>query len=234
MKDQIGDRIKMYENIECARRFIPLLPIYIRLDGKCFSSFTRNMNRPYDKRLSELMRETTKYLVKESGAVIGYTQSDEISLILYSDSIVNQVYFDGKIQKLVSILASQCTAYFNSHLGDYFSDMNKMAIFDCRCFQLPSLMEAVNVLVWRELDATRNSLSMATRHYYSHKEMMNKKSSEMHNMLMYKMVNWNDYPTFFKRGTYIKKEELNIPPLSKISNKVEVIFYDEEPILKGE
>ena len=91
MKDNLGDRMKGYESMESGRRCMSLLPILARIDRKNFSRFTRNMDRPYDIRLSQRMIETTKHLVKESNARIGYTQSDEISLLFYSDNTKEQV-----------------------------------------------------------------------------------------------------------------------------------------------
>lgn len=80
--DALGDRLKHFERLRTEDKCIPDLPIYIRLDGRGFSNFTRNMLRPYDSRMSKLMEATTAYLVKEFNATIGFTQSDEISLIL--------------------------------------------------------------------------------------------------------------------------------------------------------
>ena len=117
-KTALGDRMKMYEHREVGRRAMPRLPICVRIDGKTFSRFTRNLARPYDERLSELMVHTAEVLVEKTGARIGYTQSDEISLILYSDSPNSQVYLDGRIMKLTSILASIATAAFNARLGE--------------------------------------------------------------------------------------------------------------------
>ncbi len=112
MTDAMGDRMKDFEMMEAGRRFMPLLPIVARLDGKGFSKFTNGLARPYDERLSNLMVETVKYLVQESNAVMGYTQSDEITLAWYSDTIESQIYFDGRIQKMVSVLAAKCSVRF--------------------------------------------------------------------------------------------------------------------------
>lgn len=246
-KDDLGDRMKMLEKLEAGRKFIPLLPVCIRLDGKNFSKFTKGLERPYDERLSNLMIEVTRHLVSTSNAVIGFTQSDEISLILYSDNYQTQLYFDGKVQKLVSVLAATASAVFTGILSQHIPELDgDIAMFDCRAWTVPTKMEAINTLVWRELDATKNSVSMAARHYYPHKELQGKKRPEMLDMLMDLGVNWNDYPTFFKRGTYVKRQMrqrlvpeiqkvvdrsvidvYNIPPLAKIVNKVEVIFEDQ-------
>lgn len=207
----LGDRIKAYENLEAGRRLLPLLPIVARMDGRSFHNFAKGLKRPYDERLSQLMIETTRALVQETNARIGYTQSDEISLILYSDDPDSQVYFDGRVHKMVSQLAAQTTAIFNFLLPQYIPEkaearrVDRMPTFDARIFIVPSLTEATNAILWREQDATKNSVSMAARAYYSHDELHNKNSSEMQEMLFQKGVNWNDYPTFFRRGSYIQR-----------------------------
>src|SRR5690606_5426481 len=135
--------------------------------------------------------------------------------------------------------------------------------FDCRIFNVPSKDEAVNTLLWRELDATKNSISMAARCYYSHNQLLNLNGKEMKDLLNQKGVNWGSYPNFFKRGTYIVKrvlerkfsneeienlpnqhearrnpnltikrsevQTLELPPLKRVMNRVEVIFDNAEP-----
>lgn len=205
MSDDFGDRMKLYEQAEAGRKALPLLPIVIRLDGKGFSKWTKGLERPYDKRLSDIMVEVTEYLVSELGACIGYTESDEISLVLYSDDIKKEVFFDGKIQKLVSVSASMATASFNLRCQGVFD--KPIALFDSRVWTVPTLGEAANAILWREQDATKNSISMAARCYYSHKELQNKNGAEMQEMLFQKGVNWNDYPAFFKRGTFVQRRK---------------------------
>lgn len=258
MKDALGDRMKLYEQAECGRRAMPLLPICIRLDGKGFSRWTNGLQRPFDPGLSQLMIETTQRLVEATGAIIGYTQSDEISLVLYSDTVKSELWFNGNLQKLVSVSASIATAAFNDRSRLLLALSKRPATFDARAWTVPTMTEAANVLLWRELDATKNSVSMAARHYYSHAELMNKKRSEMMDLLMAKGINWNDYPTFFKRGTYVRrvaterafsaaelahlppKHEartnpkmlvrrhdvlpIEIPPLSRIEDRVTILF----------
>lgn len=271
-KDNLGDRMKEYERVEAGRKLIPLLPVCIRLDGRSFSSFTRCLERPYDERFSKVMQKTTKQLVEETNACIGYTQSDEISLILYSDTYDKQVYFNGKIQKIVSSLSAYCSVVFNKELMEEFGNEtkdlfpNKIPTFDCRVWNVPNKVEAVNTIVWREIDATKNSVSMATRKYYSPKQMMNKGRAEQLDMLINKGINWNNYPNFFKRGTYFRRQrierkftsdemdklpveheafnnpnfkvirsdvvKLDMPPITKVINRVEVIFDGEEPVIE--
>ena len=189
--DAFGDRMKVYEQVEAGRKLIPLLPVMARIDGKCFSNFTRGLNRPYDINLSKLMIDTTKWLVEETNACMGYTQSDEISLTWYADKFESQIFFDGKIQKIVSVIASMTTAKFNQLLPNYLSQVyaNKLATFDARVWNVPNIVEGSNVFLWRELDATKNSISMAARAYFSHNALMDKNGSEMQEMLFQKGIN---------------------------------------------
>lgn len=255
----LGDRMKNYESIETFKKLVPGLPIVVRLDGKAFHSFTKDLDKPYDLNLNSIFIDTLMYLVKETRAVIGYHQSDEMSLILnYKD---NNEFFDGKTFKLNSILASMATAMFNKNI--YKLKNKEMALFDCRCFNVPSKEEAINYLIWRELDATKNAITMAASCYFSDRELYGKNSNERQEMLFQqKGINFNDYPDFFKKGTYIKKftrsvknftpeeieklplkhnarinpdleiqasffEKLDILPLLRIENKMEVIFGNQ-------
>jgi len=208
-KDDFGDRMKAYESAETERYFMPLLPIYARIDGRCFSAFTRGLDRPFDIRITRAMIETTKYLVEETHARIGYTQSDEISLVWQQDRYDSEVFFNGKVQKLVSVLASLATAKFNHVclVDETLQERTKnlMPVFDCRVFQLPNRTEAANAVLWREKDATKNAISMAERSFYSHKALHGKSSSEMQEMIFQKGQNFNDYPAFFKRGTFVRR-----------------------------
>lgn len=206
MSDALGDRMKLYEMAEAGRKFLPLLPVVARLDGKNFSAFTNGLARPYDERFTRLMVEAVKYLVEETNASCGYTQSDEITLAWHSDAYDSQIYFDGRIQKMTSVLAAKCSVRFGRLLPAFVPEKaDQEPVFDCRVWQLPSLVEATNTFLWREMDATKNSISMAAQAYYSHKELIHKSGSEKQEMLFQKGVNWNDYPTAFKRGTYIQR-----------------------------
>ena len=273
-KDDLGDRMKGYESVLAGQRLMPLLPVCVRVDGKGFSKFTKGLNRPYDERLSEIMLQVTIALVKETNALIGYTQSDEISLILYSDSRKSQIYHDGRIQKMVGDIAVCASLTFNDLIKEGLPEKAHLRPrFDCRVWNVPNKMEAANTILWREQDATKNSISMAASHYYSHNKLQNKNGSEKQDMLMDKGVNWNDYPSFFKRGVFVRRESvlrkydinelenlpkkhaartnpdleverqqvsvLYMPPFSKVTNRVEVIFdkarpdVSEEQIKKG-
>ena len=206
--DSLGDRMKFYESLHAPDRLMPLVPAIARLDGVHFHTFTRGLERPYDLRLSKAMIETTKYLVKETNARIGYTQSDEITLIWLNEDYNSSIYFDGKVYKIVSTLAARCTLFFNQQVRENLPEkLTEEPAFDCRVFTVPNKMEAVNCLIWREQDATRNSVQMAARAYFSHAQCNEKSCSDLQEMLFQgKNINWNDYPSFFKRGTYVQRQ----------------------------
>jgi tRNA(His) 5'-end guanylyltransferase len=214
MSDEFGDRMKEYEKMHSGR-LMPLLPAFARLDGVAFHTFTKGLRRPYDEGLTKLMVATTQFLAQNTNARLAYTQSDEITLMWYSDNYKSQIYFDGKIAKLTSVLAARASAYFNHWLEDYLpgkvSGDHAMPVFDCRVWSVPNQIEASNVFLWREQDATRNSISMAAQSNYSHKELHGKNCSQMQEMLFQKGINWNDYPAFFKRGTYVQRHTVIRP-----------------------
>lgn len=200
----LGDRMKMYE-AQGAAEWLPGLPICARVDGRCFSSWTRCMERPFDAGLHAHMVKVTRVLAEETGALVGYTQSDEISLVLWHPDHTWQPWCGRKPHKTVSLLASLATVAFND--GAYA----RPAMFDCRAWVVPSLAEAQNYLLWREHDATKNSISMAARSVYSHKALHGKSGNEMQEMLFQKGINWNDYPAGFKRGTWVTRERVSRP-----------------------
>lgn len=211
MNDNLGDRMKIYEGIETNRKFIPTLPVVARIDGRSFSKFTKGMEVPYDNRMSASMVQTTLELVKATNAIVGYTQSDEITLMWYSDDINSQIFFDGRIFKMTSQLSALATLHFYKNASIHLPEfIHKNPTFDARVWQMPNLVEASNVFLWREWDAVKNSITMAASHYYSHKELHKKNGSDMQEMLFQKGVNWNDYPDFFKRGTYVRRSTRDI------------------------
>lgn len=133
----------------------------------------------------------------------------QITLVWLAEDWESEIFFAGKLQKMNSILASMCTAYFNKHLHSHLPEKaDEMPLFDCRVFQVPTDFEATNCFIWREQDATRNSVQMAARSVFSHNECENKNTPALHDMLWKKGINWNDYPAPFKRGTYIRRREV--------------------------
>jgi tRNA(His) guanylyltransferase len=208
-KTALGDRMKSYEGRFTNQSFMPMAPVVARLDGRSFHTFTRGLKRPYDPRLSKLMLETTKFLVGETDARCGYTQSDEISLVWLAEEWETKIFFGGKLQKMVSVLAALASSFFNKNLPKYLPEKaESFPVFDCRVFQVPNEKEAVNCFVWRQQDATRNSIQMAARCFYSDKECFKKNSSALQEMLHAKGVNWSGYPEFFKRGTFVRRKVL--------------------------
>lgn len=234
VNDELGKRIKgYYENIPKIK-LMRRTPVIIRIDGKAFHTFTRGFKKPFDEILIKSMQETTKYLCENiQGCVLGYTQSDEISLLLVDYKNLNSsAWFDYEIQKLCSISASMATMAFNKSFtknaeefmtdcatdyemkglygkgtleyelcGRYQSSIQKGAMFDARCFNIPK-EEVTNYFYWRQLDATRNSIQMVGQANFSHKELQNKSSNDIQNMLLtQKDINWNSIPTYEKRGS---------------------------------
>jgi len=212
VSDELGDRMKLYELAEAGRKFMPLLPIMARIDGRCFKSFTKGMKRPYDPAMTEMMVETTLYLVDYTNACMGYTQSDEITLAWHSTDIKSKIWFDGRISKMTSQLGAHATLCFYTECVDRaFRYSLKLPTFDARVWQVPNRTEGANVFLWREWDATKNSLTMAASEYYSHAELHEKNGADKHEMLHAKGVNWNDYPAEFKRGTFVQRRTLVMP-----------------------
>ncbi len=202
--DTFGERMKRYEAVETGRRLEPLLPIYARIDGRSFSRFTRGMERPFDIRMTDAMIETTKYLVQETHAKIGYTQSDEISLVWLAEEALSDVFFSGKTQKMVSVLASMAAAKFATVIPPEFAQ--RLPHFDCRVFQLPSKEEAANAFLWRAMDARKNAISMVAQAHFSAKQLFKKDQTAMLLMLGEIGVDFDAFPVAFRQGSFIRRE----------------------------
>ena len=259
--EAMGDRHKAYESRETMHKLMPGLPVLVRLDGRAFHTFTRGMARPFDVRLSKALVETAKFLVNETHASVAYTQSDEISLAYPNLGTTKQMLFDGRVQKLCSILAAMATAKFNQQVALTMPEKaHLLPLLDARVYQYPNLDLAAESFVWRESDATRNSLTMAAHSVYSHKALHKIGYAQKHEMLHAKGINWSDYPAMFKRGTYVRREtvarelsaaellripakhrptgtimrselkELDMPPVLRVVNLNGVLFFGEAPV----
>lgn len=264
VNDDLGTRMKTYyENIP-KTKLMRRTPVTIRIDGKAFHTFTKGFDKPFDRVLMTTMQETTKYLCENiQGCVFGYTQSDEITLILIDYKKLNSsAWFDYEVQKMCSIAVSMATMTFNkifqkyanryiSRIAYYTNNFNmdisdrtdvyriaqeKGAVFDARCFNIPK-EEVTNLIYWRQLDATRNSIQMVGQANFSHKELQNKSCNDIQNMLLTeKDINWNNYPTSCKRGTAVIKKDKgweidNFMPILKGENRQYVdrfVFVGEE------
>ena len=168
-------------------------------------------DRPFDKDLMEMMNLTAAYLCTNvQGCKMAYVQSDEISLLLTDfEKIATDAYFDGNIQKIVSITASMASAFFNDTVRQSTSLNEKftsLALFDSRVFTIPDSIEVENYFVWRQQDCTRNSISMTAQSLYTHEELDGKNSNQMQDMCFEKGVNWNDLPSEYKRGRFVIKD----------------------------
>jgi tRNA(His) 5'-end guanylyltransferase len=232
-KTTLGDRMKNnYENI--TRYYLTRrMPVIIRVDGRSFHTFTKGFKKPFDDVLVKTMQDTMKYLCENiQGCVLGYTQSDEISLVLvdYAE-LTTDAWFGNNLQKMCSVSASMATLAFNKffsgrvqefmydccdEFGDdvlpekqndyelahnvYFKKFNA-AMFDSRVFTIPK-EEVCNYLIWRQQDATRNSIQSVGQANFSQKELHGKSCNNIQDMLMLqKSINWNDYSTTLKRGS---------------------------------
>jgi len=232
MRDELGDRMKKnYENrtrILLPRRTYSI----IRVDGKAFHTYTRGCERPFDEGLIADMNATAEYLCKNiQGAKIGFVQSDEISILMTDfDNLQTDAWFDGNIQKIVSVAASMATSKFNQlRLARHFREKfgydeptkvrfsindqifsTKLAEFDARTFTIPSKTEVMNYFIWRQQDTVRNSISSVAQTLYSSKELHGKNMSEQQEMIFDKGINWNDYDSTLKRGRFVFKEKYEI------------------------
>lgn len=203
-EDSLGDRMKSYE--DSYRLRLPIrMPVILRIDGKAFHSYTKGCKKPFDEDLTNCMNETAQYLCKNiQGAQIAYVQSDEISLLLVNyKNLDSSSWFENNIQKMVSVSASMAGAVFTSLSHNIFGK-TKIATFDSRAFVLPK-EEVCNYFVWRQQDATRNSVQMLARSLYSHGQCNNKNNAQLQEMCFQKGFNWNDCPTAQKRGRCIIK-----------------------------
>lgn len=210
-KDSFGDRIKSIEAVYAKATIDPDKPFCVRLDGKAFHTFTKGLKRPYDKRLSDAMIQTMNFLVEKTEARIGYTQSDEISLVFYKLNPSQQQYLGGRVQKLTSIFAAMATAKFNQIVQETIPEKaGNLAFFDARVWSVDSLNDAAEVIVWRQEDAIKNAVSMAAHAVFSNKELHKKSSKEKIEMLATKGLVWDDYPEFFKTGTFSMRKNIEV------------------------
>lgn len=261
----LAKRMKQYESVTKST-LVRRMPVIIRLDGRSFHTFTKGFERPFDNVLIKTMQETMKYLCENiQGCVLGYTQSDEITLVLVDyKNLDSQPWFDDEVQKICSIAASMATMAFNKYFltnfmyyiselpfetdqeQEYYRRMcvvytqaeEKGAMFDARVFNIPK-EEVTNNIYWRQLDATRNSIQMVGQANFSHKELQNKSCNQIQDMLFtQKGINWNDIPTYLKRGSCCVKENYIFENTNEnedsCTERSRWIIDKEVPIFKGE
>ena len=227
MVTDISVRMKGYE--KAARTFLEAKkPVIVRLDGRAFHTYTKGIEKPFDDVMVGAMMETTKKLCERvSGVLFGYSQSDEITLVLGDwQKEDTQPFFNNNIQKIVSITASMATLYFNKAFAELVTEKEKRvevdekvkaayarniehgANFDSRCFNLP-FEEVVNCLIWREQDAIRNSIQAMAQSFFSHKQL-DKKNTQMQKEMMReeKGVIWEDIAINLQRGFVCKRVQV--------------------------
>lgn len=242
----LGDRMKNnYENI--TRYYLTRrMPVIIRIDGRSFHTFTRGFKKPFDDILVNTMQDTMKYLCENiQGCVLGYTQSDEISLVLtdYAE-LTTDAWFGNNLQKMCSVSASMATMAFTKYFVKNVKECERMALignvvlfeddekyinvlkkaiekgamFDSRVFTIPK-EEVCNYLIWRQQDATRNSIQSVGQVNFSQKELHGKSCNNIQDMLMLqKSINWNDYSTTLKRGSCCIKADDSLTEYDEVGN----------------
>jgi tRNA(His) 5'-end guanylyltransferase len=211
-RDDLGDRMKRYEAVTQAvlpRRTYTI----VRVDGMAFHTLLSKADRPYDADVMEVMDNVAEALCRRmSGSVFAYSQSDEVSVLLADfGSVHTEPWFGGNVQKIVSGSASLAAAVFNQKGRD--SAMLKgtkfvgnYGIFDSRVFTIPTDVDVANYFLWRQWDATNNSVSSAARAKFSHKSLLGVNTGQMQERLFTEAgINWNDYPASFKRGRVCMK-----------------------------
>lgn len=258
--DSLGDRMKEYEGRN-QYYLQKRTPVCIRVDMRAGHTFTRGFVRPFDEVFGNAMVRTMEYCAKNIGnCVFAYCQSDEITFILVDYAkLETDAWFDYRTDKLCSIAASMATFAFNrffememnvfkaSHTimdtnewaypeagalyGAYMLSASRGAMFDARCFNIPK-EEACNLVYWRQLDATRNSIQMVGQANFSHNELQGKSCNMIQDMLHEQRgINWNDYPTRWKRGVAWTRHggiDYDMPILKGESREyVETVIYPE-------
>ena len=255
----LGIRMKTFYESAPKIHLMHRCPVAIRIDGRAFHTFTKGFQKPFDEILMKSMQETMQYLCENiQGCVFGYTQSDEITLILVDyKNLTSTAWFDYEVQKVCSIAASMATMAFNrafaNNVGDYCTytyecmdnthenyehilslAVDKGAMFDARCFNIPK-EEAANLIYWRQLDAMRNSVQAVGQANFSYKELQGKSCANIKEMLKEKDVDWDSLPLECQRGSCrVKKEQIIFPSgkttvqLRNMSNPEKSWIIDKE------
>lgn len=217
MKNDFGNRMKSQEQVETEQKLNSALPIVIRLDGRTFSKFTKRLNKPFDNGFLEAMRNTALHLMKEFNVDCAYQQSDEITLVYgprYIPEVKNsQLPFNGKKQKICSVFAGLATASFMSELMAFHPELKEYIIqklphFDCRAFNTPTNAEAINHMIWREQDASRNAIGMMARHLFSHKLLQGKSTTERLDMIKAESDLYQNTDPALKFGTFLFRDKV--------------------------
>ena len=205
MIQDLDDRMKGYEKVVQLPINIPLI---LRIDGRAFHTFTRGMERPFDEKFIDMMNTIGTSLCEDiQNCRMAYLQSDEISFLIYN-RIESALWFDNSVQKMCSVAASRAASVGTNWLHENMPHKISTISFDARVNVYPE-KDVANYFIWRQSDWGRNSIQMVTHSHYSQKQMQNKNTADMHEMLFQKDDNWDAYPTHLKRGRCIVKQKTN-------------------------
>lgn len=225
MHDPMGDRMKAYEEKYTDPR-IEEPYTYVRLDGRGFSKYTKGLIKPFDDQLTDDMQIVTQYLVEKTKAILGYTQSDEISLGFETSKLM----FDGKIQKLASVLASMATAKFVALRGP-----NNLPHFDARVLGVPTLDELANMFLWRHYDCRRNAVSMTAQSLFSHKELQNKSTNDMLELIhtLKGKYYFSQFNSGARLGSFWKREHIYRRLTKAELDNIPEEYWPEGPVMRS-
>lgn len=202
-RDLLGDKLKAKERALTTSSIPPDKFIYVRVDGRGFSTLTRKLTKPYDENFQRSMIQTCMTLVKKFNAVVGYVQSDEISLVLEAKG--GEHIFDGKILKLCSTTAGLASTALTMNLIDNgLGDLaDQLPHFDSRLVQLDTKRDVAEMLMWRTKDAMRNATTLVAHSKFSHKMLQGKTTKDKVAMLAQVGVDMYSYPESFRKGQYV-------------------------------
>lgn len=198
--------------------------IIVRLDGRSFHKLAKDLDlvKPYDENFYRVMANVCEDLFKEFSPALVYTFSDEISLLLVNTP------FDGRIEKIDSVMASFTAGSFVMHYG---ADFKKPPSFDCRVIPV-SDSDILKYFRWRQDESWKNCIASHgisfLKSIYSNNEANDKinglNSSEIHELLYQNGINLNDIETYKKRGIAVYRKNKKVEGFNKKENKNQVSY----------
>jgi tRNA(His) guanylyltransferase len=218
--DELDAKMRVFETSadDCV---LPEVYMVARIDGRSFTRLTKELcgfEAPFDERFRDHMADTVEHLMACGFRVqYGYTQSDEISLLFAK----NEGLFGRKLRKYHSVLAGEASAMFSLLLG-------RVATFDCRISQLPNRQLVVDYFRWRNEDAARNALNA---HCYwmlrksgsgetaAGEKLLRLSVAAKNEMLFAAGINYNDLPSWQKRGIGFYWEEFDKPSVNPVTGE---------------
>lgn len=223
MQDNLGDEVKYFESLESTRKLDLTSPICVRIDGRNFSKLTKNMKKPFDDNMSNIMMETTKWLVEKTNALIGYVQSDEITLIFFKKPEEVEFLFSGRIQKLNSILSGMTSSKFCIEMMKHNPELieNHIPHFDCRIWNVPTKQVAAMTVLWRSQDARRNAINTIAHSIIDHSKLQNKNQKQLLQLIKENNISFEkDFTLYEKHGAFFQKKKKLMKISEEIWNKI--------------